>query len=96
MPGDVVEMLSRTEAQTRGIDLEDARKIVINMINYDPDEPIIRQMSRYYGALLRGNLGTSMFSRTLTVNEIIAETLPWTMFVLSISLIVGLSIKFPP
>mgnify|MGYP003901614063 CR=1 FL=1 len=92
MPGDVVEMLSRTEAQTRGIDLEDARKIVINMINYDPDEPIIRQMSRYYGALLRGNLGTSMFSRTLTVNEIIAETLPWTMFVLSISLIVSFSI----
>ncbi len=92
MPGDIVEMMSRTEAQARGIDLEDARKIVVNMINYDPDEPILQQLARYYGGLLRGNLGTSMFSRTLRVNEIIAETLPWTLFVLSISLIVSFTI----
>lgn len=89
MPGDVVEMMSRSEAQSRGISLEDARKIVVNMLNYDPDEPILRQMARYYGGLLRGNLGTSMYSRTLTVNQIIAETLPWTLFVLSVSLILS-------
>lgn len=89
MPGDVVEMMARTEAQARGISLEDARKIVVNMINYDPDEPIVSQLKRYYGALLHGNLGTSMFSRTLTVNDIIATTLPWTMFVVSISLAVS-------
>lgn len=89
MPGDIVEMMARTEAQSRGIALEDARKIVVNMINYDPDEPILSQLGRYYGALLHGNLGTSMFSRTLTVNDIIAATLPWTMFVVSISLTVS-------
>ncbi|MGI6706835.1 MAG: hypothetical protein ACOX6S_11555 [Clostridia bacterium] len=89
MPGDIVEMMARTEAQSRGINLEDARKIVVNMINYDPDEPLISQLARYYGGLLRGNLGISMFSRTLTVNTIIANTLPWTMFVLSISLTVS-------
>jgi peptide/nickel transport system permease protein len=89
MPGDIVEMMSRTEAQNRGINLEDARKIVANMINYDPTEPLPIQLGRYYGGLLKGNLGVSMFSRTLTVNTIIANTLPWTMFVLSISLAVS-------
>lgn len=89
MPGDAVYNLARTMAQEKGIEFEEAKRLVTQMINYDPDEPILQQMGRYYGGLARGNLGTSFVYQTKTVNEIIAYAMPWTLFVVTIALLLS-------
>lgn len=87
MPGDIVEMTARDWARQYGLSLTEAKGKVKQMLSYDPDEPIPKQMADYYRELIvEGNLGTSMWSKTLRVNDVIAQTLPWTLFVLSISL----------
>jgi peptide/nickel transport system permease protein len=86
MPGDVVYMWAQTLARERGIDINEARRQVILMINYDPDEPILSQMARYYGGLIRGNLGESFVYRGKTVNDLAAYALPWTLLIVVLSL----------
>lgn len=86
MPGDVFDLRARDMAVQRGIDINEAKKLVVQMYNYDPDEPILQQMWRYYSALFRGNLGTSMTNSSVTVNEIVAYYMPWTLFLVSIAL----------
>lgn len=85
MPGDIFEVKARELSKSRGIDIDEAKRMVTAMINYDPDEPLPSQLLRYYSGLLKGNLGTS-FYQDKSVNEIIAYALPWTLFIVSISL----------
>jgi peptide/nickel transport system permease protein len=86
MPGDVYDVKARDMAISRGISFEQAKIMVTQMYNYDPTEPILQQMGRYYGALFQGNLGTSMTNSSITVNEIIAYYMPWTLFLVSFAL----------
>jgi peptide/nickel transport system permease protein len=86
MPGDAVYMWAQTLARERGIDIDEARRQVILMINYDPDEPILSQMAKYYGGLVRGNLGESFVYRGKTVNDLVAYALPWTLLIVVFSL----------
>ena len=86
MPGDVFDVKARDLAVARGIDYNEARILVTRMYNYDPAEPVLKQMIRYYSALFRGNLGTSMTNSSITVNEIIVYYMPWTLFLVSIAL----------
>jgi len=86
MPGDVFAVRSRDMAVARGIDYKEAYKLVVQQYNYDPNEPILSQMKRYYSALFQGNLGTSMTNSSITVNEIVAYYMPWTLFLVSIAL----------
>lgn len=92
MPGDIFDVRARDLAVQRGIDFHEARRLVVQMYNYDPDEPILQQMKRYYGALIRGNLGTSMTNSAITVNDIIAYYMPWTLFLVSVALLLSYSL----
>ncbi|WMJ88640.1 ABC transporter permease [Anaerocolumna sp. MB42-C2] len=86
MPGDVFDVKARDLAVARGLDYNEAKILVTRMYNYDPTEPVLKQMSRYYSALFHGNLGTSMTNSSITVNEIITYYMPWTLFLVSIAL----------
>jgi peptide/nickel transport system permease protein len=96
MPGDVFYTMARDLARAEGIPLETAYVQVVQRYNYDPDAPILEQMGRYYGALLRGNLGTSMIYQSKTVNDLVAYALPWTLFItclaLSITFVLGITL----
>lgn len=89
MPGSAVDGMARAMAQSTGITLEAAYDRVAGMLNYNPNEPIFQQLARYIGGLLNGNLGTSMIYQGVTVNQIVAKAMPWTVLVLSISLTVS-------
>lgn len=89
MPGSAVDNMARGMAQSLNIPLDAAYTRVVSMINYDPLEPILQQLSRYISGLLQGNLGTSMIYQSVSVNQIVARALPWTVFVLSISLVIS-------
>ncbi|MGI6238533.1 MAG: ABC transporter permease [Christensenellales bacterium] len=96
MPGDVFYTMARDLAREQSIPLDNAYVQVIQRYNYDPDEPLIYQLQRYYGALAKGNLGTSMVYQSKTVNDIIAYALPWTLFIsclaLSITFVLGITL----
>lgn len=94
MPGDIFWNQARTLSRDIGIPLEDAYRQVTERYNYDPDEPLVSQFARYYGALLQGNLGTSIINVNKTVNELVAYALPWTLFItlsaLTVTFLIGL------
>ena len=50
---------------------------------------MLSQMKRYYGALIHGDLGNSMSNYTVKVSSIIAYYMPWTLFLVSIALILS-------
>lgn len=89
MPGDILEKKARDEAAQMGITYEEAYSRVATRYNYDPNEPILQQLVRYIGGIFRGDLGTSMTNPKLTVVNILATALPWTLFVVSISLVLS-------
>jgi peptide/nickel transport system permease protein len=88
-PGSAIDGWARDYATQRGITLNEAYRQIAAMINYDPNESIFQQLGRYLNGLLHGNLGVSMIYQSVSVNEIIANALPWTLFVLSVSLVIS-------
>jgi len=88
VPGDPLYMWAMDLVQTYGMDFDSAYAQVKQMYDYDPNEPLSQQYIRYVKGLLRGNLGTSMVYK-ISTNRIIVKALPWTVFVLSISLLIS-------
>ncbi|SHE97690.1 peptide/nickel transport system permease protein [Caldanaerobius fijiensis DSM 17918] len=88
MPGDAIKQWAVELAQSRGITYQQAYEQVKLMINYDPNEPLNKQYIRYMVGILKGNLGESMVYH-MPVSKIIFGALPWTLFVLSISLLLS-------
>lgn len=88
MPGNPVETLAMDMVRNQGINYQEAYARAKSMLNYDPDIPIIQQYGKYVSGLLRGNLGESM-SFKKPVIQVITGALPWTLLILSISLLVS-------
>nr|HID14230.1 ABC transporter permease [Anaerolineae bacterium] len=88
VPGDPLYMWAMELVQTHGMDFESAYEQVKLLYDYDPNEPLGQQYVRYLKGLMRGNLGTSMVYK-ISTNKIIIKALPWTVFVLSTSLLIS-------
>lgn len=58
------------------------------ILNYDPDIPMFRRFGSYVKGILSGDLGTSMTYKK-SVASIIGGALPWTLLVVSLSLLVS-------
>ncbi len=90
-PGDPCYVWAMEMVQNYGMDFETAYKQAVQMYGYDPHEPLWEQFKKYVHYLLHGQLGYSMIYR-MSVNEIVAKALPWTVFVVSIALLLSFSI----
>jgi len=84
MPGDPVDSMAMDMVRTQGMNYEEAYRQAKAILNYDPEVPIIVQYFSYVKQLARGSLGQSMIYKTSVV-DIIGGSLPWTIFLLSIS-----------
>jgi oligopeptide transport system permease protein len=62
---------------------------------YGLDRPLFEQFARYLGQILRGNFGPMLRSPYLTVNEIITNTLPVTLQLGALALLLGTAIGLP-
>lgn len=85
IPDNVVDRYALELSAIRNIPLEEARKLAVTLLNYDPNENFFQQFFRYLGGLFSGNLGQSIY-QDITANEIIANALPWTLLVSTIAL----------
>jgi peptide/nickel transport system permease protein len=90
-PGDIFYLMAQEIAQARGVSIEVAYAQVRSMVGYDPTRPLLQRYLEWMGELLRGNLGFSYFYR-ISVNQILFQALPWTVFVLSTALLLSFTI----
>ncbi|MDI3529414.1 MAG: ABC transporter permease [Thermoanaerobacter sp.] len=91
MPGDPAYGLAVSIAQQRNMQIEQALEIAHKMMGIDPHESIFIRYGKFVSNLLKGNFGYSAFYNT-SVNEIIAESLPWTLFVISLATFLSFTI----
>ncbi|CDR30217.1 Glutathione transport system permease protein gsiC [Acholeplasma oculi] len=89
IPGDIVHNYALNLASQRNIPYEEARRLAVMMLNYDPNENIFLQFARYFGGIMRGELGRSLYTEAITANLIIKNLLPWTLFIASVSLLIS-------
>lgn len=86
MPGSAMgAMVRRLESQ--GVNPVRARELVELRLGVDPTEPIPVAYVNYLTNLLQGDLGMSVYYEQPVAN-ILAQALPWTLFVLSWSLFI--------
>ncbi len=90
-PGDAMQAWAMDIAEAYGMTYENALAFVRSMYGYNPSEPVINQYIDYVSGLLHGDLGKS-FIYKVSVNEIIAKALPWTVFVTSVSLFLSFTL----
>lgn len=86
LPGDIVYNYALTLQGSLKISFDEAYRLAVNLINYNPDQNIIASFFSYLNGLINGNLGQSIYMDTVTANSIIKEYLPWTLLISSISL----------
>lgn len=89
MPGDVIDSYTIELANQRRITLDEARKLAVQILNYNPNASFFSKFITYFKGLFRGDLGTSMFIDGLTAWDVIKASLPWTMFISTVSLIIS-------
>lgn len=92
IPGDIVKEYALSLAQRRGISYQDAYQLAVRLLNYDPNENIFQQFIRYFAGLMQGNLGQSLYVDDVTANSLIAQRLPWTLFVTTLALIISFTL----
>lgn len=87
MPGGPAQrMASQIREEQPHLGSRQINAMVAQRIGVDPNRPIHEAYAEYMWALAQGDLGESIFY-SQSVTEIIAGALPWTAFVMSISLL---------
>jgi peptide/nickel transport system permease protein len=86
MPGDPFLSLSAEDGFTSVQYSEEEVKDLKNY--YGLDKPLFTQFIEYYGNVLKGNFGRSIFYKE-SVNKILLARLPWTIYIVLSSLFIG-------
>lgn len=86
MPGNPIQRAIQ-EYMMKGIPEYQARNIVSTIFQLDLSTPVIEQYIQYLGNLARGTLGKSLTLAGTPVITLIGYALPWTVFVLSVSIL---------
>lgn len=87
MPGGPMDYMV-AELQQQGLSSARARELAATYISVNPNQPIHIAYVEYMANILTGDLGMSTwYSRPVT--SIVLEALPWTVFIMSVSLILS-------
>lgn len=87
MPGNPLEAMMAQMLEQYPGDPATARRVVELQLNINPDAPLHVQYVEYMTAVLQGDLGYSI-SQNASVNQILAEAVPWTIFYMSIAMVI--------
>ncbi len=86
MPGGPMDFVRAQLQQEAGaVDQAQINAMVEVYTNVHPEQPLLDQYVDYMSGIMRGDLGVSMWYDR-PVSEILAMALPWTVFVMTISL----------
>lgn len=84
-PGDPATLLFAS-LRMQGYSIEAARRMVIVYLGYEPEEPILVSLGKFFVNIFRGDLGISIYWRR-PVTHLIGSLLPWSVFFASWSLL---------
>jgi peptide/nickel transport system permease protein len=88
MPGNPVSA-EESQLATQGMTTQQIDQQVNSIYAVMPRAPLWKQYFHYVGNAFQGNLGRSVLNPGETVVHIIANALPWTIFVVGIALIIS-------
>jgi peptide/nickel transport system permease protein len=89
MPGNAIEYLEAQMVQQGGMSPDEIKAKVEAIYGLAPSGPLWQQYFQYVGNIFRGNFGNSITNPGQSVVSIIAGALPWTVFVISVALIIS-------
>ena len=89
MPGNAMELIEAQLNQEGGLSPEEILAKVRAIYGIAPKGPLWQQYFQYIGNAFRGNLGNSITNPGVSVVSIIAGALPWTVLIISISLVIS-------
>lgn len=87
MPGNPLDAMMAQMLEQYPGDPATARQVVELHLNIQPEKPLHVQYFDYMSSLLQGDLGHSI-SQNASVNQILAEAIPWTIFYMSIAMVI--------
>lgn len=88
MPGSFIEVVKYYYMTTYGMSELEAEEMVSALYGVELRDPIWLQYIKYISGLLQGNWGRS-YSLNMPVLDTLLKVLPWTVFLLSISLTIS-------
>jgi peptide/nickel transport system permease protein len=93
LPGGPMQYLkSQLIRQSGGeVSMERINALVEVYTNVNPDKPLLTQYINYMTSIVQGDLGKSMWY-SKPVSAIIADALPWTLFLMSLSILLTFAI----
>jgi peptide/nickel transport system permease protein len=90
MPGGPMDYMI-ANLQQQGLSTTRARELAATYTQVNPDQPAYIAYVEYMGKILTGNFGTSTVYDKPVI-DILITGLPWTLFVMSVSLVLSFSI----
>lgn len=88
-PTNAIDQYAQMLVEQRAISLEEARKLAVEILGYDPNANVFVQLWNYICNLFRGNLGTSVYLKDVSANSVIKQFLPYTLFISAIALLIS-------
>ncbi|WP_276253073.1 ABC transporter permease [Halomontanus rarus] len=76
----------RSQIRQQGGNPENMDQLLEAYANINPSEPLWREYLNYMVSIHQGNFGESLF-HSGTVGEILADAVPWTVFLMTISIL---------
>ena len=89
MPGNAIEYLEAQMTIQGGLSPEEIQQKVRAIYGVLPSGPLWKQYLQYVGNAFHGNLGNSITNPGQSVVSIVAGALPWTVFTISVALIIS-------
>ncbi|RLE69828.1 MAG: ABC transporter permease [Thermoprotei archaeon] len=89
MPGNPIDYLISQLMYTQQMPIDAVMAYVKSYYGFLPNKPIHEQYIEYMCNMLRGDFGKSLLYLGTPVNSIIGHNLPWTLFLLSYSILVS-------
>ena len=86
IPGDTADYIRAQLSRGNQPDPERLSQVVEVYTNVNPDQPLYMQYLTYLGKLVQGSMGRSVYFDE-KVEVLLAEALPWTVFVIGTSLL---------
>lgn len=87
LPGGPMQQIRADLIRNTDMSSDEINARIESYQNLAPTDPIHEQYISYMGGLMSGSMGKSIANNGRPVGEIIAETLPWTLFVMETSMV---------
>lgn len=91
MPGDPVDIMATDIMKRENVQYQIAYDRAKAILNYDPDMPMLQRFGNYVKGIATGNMGVSMTYQK-NVSEVVGAALPWTLLVVSLSLLLSFAV----